>query len=68
MNAPFKPVFLVPTEEATTDAMTVRELFAAMAMQGLLATADASNPSHMPPAHNMARLAVEYADALIKLL
>lgn len=42
--------------------LTKRELFAAMAMQGICGDAIAG-PHHVPP--NTAKLAVEYADALL---
>lgn len=48
--------------------LTKRELFAAMAMQGLLAT----NGSHFPDSQNFGELtaiaSVKYAEALIKAL
>jgi hypothetical protein len=49
-------------------AMTVREYVAAAAMQGMLASAFSREGRSSPTAADMARHAVEYADALVKEL
>jgi hypothetical protein len=66
MNMPiaFKPVF----PEQGKSGMNVKELFAAMALQGILAgPMDKMSSSRINP-QDAAKLAVEYADALMKAL
>lgn len=51
-----------PNPEQRADSLTKRELFAAMAMQGLVAEAFATDPQEA------SRLAVKHADALLAAL
>lgn len=52
----------VDASQFGVEGLTKRELFAAMAMQGICGCADASTPEYVAPA------AVAYADALLAAL
>jgi hypothetical protein len=56
----------VPTSGAP--AMTIRDYIAAAAMQGILASAFSREGRSSPTAADVARHAIEYADALVKEL
>jgi hypothetical protein len=53
---------------AGTPGMTIREYVATAAMQGILASAFSREGRSSPTAPDVARHAVEYADALVKEL
>jgi len=66
MKMPYKPVFPLPNK-ADNYQLTVQELLAGMALQGILAGAKV-HEDQIPPPEVAAKLALDYANALAAIL
>ena len=63
------PGYTVPNEYSPIGGLTKRELFAAMAMQGLMAVdVNATLGENQRPSERRAELAIKHADSLIAAL